>query len=404
MASIAQDIPGNHAVRAAVHRHGHLSRQGLLERAFTFAFRGLVYPQIWEDPDADMAALAITPDCHVAAIASGGCNILSYLTADPRAITAVDLNPAHIALNTLKRVAATRLGQADFHRLFAAADSRSNVAVYRRDLRAHLDPQTRRYWDRRIGAFARGFYRGGLLGRFIGTAHLLARLHGVDPRIMLTATSRAEQRRIFDTSIAPLFDAPVIRWLARQPAALFGLGIPPAQYGELSGDRQMIDVLRSRCERLACDFDIEDNYFAWQAFGRGYGKHAAAPLPPYLQPAHHASVTARAARVDIQHVNFTDYLASRPDSSLDRYVLLDAQDWMTDAQLTALWSEITRTAKPGARILYRTAGEPDIVPGRVPAAILSRWRYQAEELQQLGARDRSAVYGATHLYLLGEAA
>ena len=33
-------------------------------------------------------AMALTPDCHVVAIASGGCNILSYLTADPARITA----------------------------------------------------------------------------------------------------------------------------------------------------------------------------------------------------------------------------------------------------------------------------------------------------------------------------
>ena len=26
------------------------SRRGVLERFFTLAFRGLVYPQIWEDP------------------------------------------------------------------------------------------------------------------------------------------------------------------------------------------------------------------------------------------------------------------------------------------------------------------------------------------------------------------
>ena len=69
--ALAPRPPVNRAVRAAVHRHDHLSKQGLLERAFTFAFRGLVYAQIWEDPAVDMAALAITPDCHVVTIASG---------------------------------------------------------------------------------------------------------------------------------------------------------------------------------------------------------------------------------------------------------------------------------------------------------------------------------------------
>src|SRR3954466_16309188 len=97
------------AIGKAVHQHEAVSKSGLLERAFTFAFRGLVYAQIWEDPVVDMEALAITPDSHVVAISSRGCNIFSYLTADPKRITAIDLNPAHVALNKLKQAAAQHL-------------------------------------------------------------------------------------------------------------------------------------------------------------------------------------------------------------------------------------------------------------------------------------------------------
>src|ERR1700733_3802409 len=83
-----------------------VAQSGFRERLFTAAFQGLVYPQIWEDPVVDLEALAIKPGDHIVAIASGGCNILSYLTADPARITAVDLNHAHIALNKLKLSAA----------------------------------------------------------------------------------------------------------------------------------------------------------------------------------------------------------------------------------------------------------------------------------------------------------
>lgn len=400
--------PVNGAVRAAVHRHDHLSRQGLLERAFTFAFRGLVYAQIWEDPAVDLEALAVTPDCHIVAIASGGCNVLSYLTANPRAITAVDLNTAHIALNRLKLAAAERLPDHEaFHRFFAVA-TRDNIAAYRAHVAPHLDDTTRRYWEgrglngrRRIAGFASGFYKRGLLGHFIGAAHLLARLHGVDPRAILAARSIDEQRLIFDEKIAPFFDRAFIRWLADQPASLFGLGIPPAQYEALAGNQKMVTVLRERLERLACGFDLVDNYFAWQAFGRGYGDGPAAPLPPYLQRRNYDAVRDRVDRVEVRHANFVDYLISRPRLSLDRYVLLDAQDWMTDAQLTALWTEITRTARPGARVLFRTAGAPTILPGRVPQSILSRWQYRDAESQDLSRRDRSSIYGGVHLYVLG---
>ncbi len=402
--------PVNRAVRGAVHRHDHLSRQGLLERAFTFAFRGLVYAQIWEDPEVDLEALALTPDCHLVTIASGGCNVLSYLTADPARITAVDLNTAHIALNKLKLVAARHLpDHGAFHRFFGQANRPENVEAYERHVRPHLDETTRRYWEgrdligrRRIAGFRHGFYRKGLLGGFIGAAHLVAKLHGVDPREMLAARSIEEQRAIFDARLAPVFDRRFVRWLTHQPASLFGLGIPPAQYEALASDdpEGIAAVLRHRLEKLACDFPLRDNYFAWQAFGRGYGDDPAAPLPPYLRPENHAAVRARVDRVEVRHANMCDYLDAMPDASLDRYVLLDAQDWMTDAVLTRLWTAITRTAKPGARVLFRTAAAPTLLPGRVPDAILGRWDYRAAQSLDFTRRDRSAIYGGVHLYVL----
>lgn len=402
--------PAHQNVTRAVHRHRHLSKQGLLERAFTFAFRGLVYAQIWEDPAVDMEALAITPDCHVVTIASGGCNVLSYLTADPAKITAVDLNTAHIALNRLKLMAARTLpDHAAFHRFFAQADSRENVAAYRDVVAPHLDEATRRYWEgrdligrRRIGGFARGIYKHGLLGRFIGAAHLLARLHGVNPKRMLDAKTLEEQRAIFDAELAPFFEKGFVRWLTSQPASLFGLGIPPAQFEALAGDDRMDAVLKARLKKLACDFDLKDNYFAVQAFGRGYAGGQGA-LPPYLQAVNHDAVRARAERVDVRHVNFTDFLRDQPAGSADRYILLDAQDWMDDDQLNALWAQITRTAKPGARVLFRTAGEPSMLPGRVVDSVLDQWAYQAEASRDYTARDRSAIYGGVHLYVLKDA-
>ncbi len=400
----------NVAVRDAVHQHEHLSKAGLLERAFTFAFRGLVYAQIWEDPVVDMEALAITPDCHIVTIASGGCNVLSYLTADPRAITAVDLNTAHVAFNRLKLAAARYLpDHASFYRFFGAADQQANVAAYKKYVRPHLDDVTRRYWEsrdligrQRIGGFTKNIYKRGLLGSFIGTAHLLAKLYKVDLKEVLQADSIEQQREIFETRLAPVFDKKFVRWLIDQPASLFGLGIPPAQYRALAGDDPdgIRAVLKARLEKLACDFDVRENYFAQQAFGRRYARAEGASVPPYLAAANYGDVVARIGRVEMLHANFTDHLAVLPAASRDRYVLLDAQDWMTDEQLTALWTQITRTAKAGARVLFRTAAAPSLLPGRVPDAVLNRWDYRADESLDYTRRDRSSIYGGVHLYVL----
>ena len=76
---------------------------------------------------------------------------------------------------------------------------------------------------------------------------------------------------------------------------------------------------------------------------------------------------------------------------------------MDDAQLTALWTQITRTAVPGARVIFRTAGVETILPGRVAPDILDRWDYLAERSNALYERERAAVYGGVHLYELRDA-
>ena len=273
----------------------------------------------------------------------------------------------------------------------------------------HLDPESRAYWQgrslhqggrRRISIFARNAYRHGVLGRFIGVSHVAARFYGVDLRQLLTARSIEEQRRFFETMLAPLFDKPAVRWATANRLSLYGLGIPPAQYEALAGGSDMRHVLRSRVERLACGFSLDDNYFAWQAFGRSYAGEAAGPLPPYLRREHFHAVRSRADRVEVMNRSITEYLAGCPDASRDRYVLLDAQDWMTDDQLDALWHQITRTARPGARVIFRTAAEPSLLPGRLDPDLLRRWRYEETLSRELTERDRSAIYGGFHLYVL----
>jgi S-adenosylmethionine-diacylglycerol 3-amino-3-carboxypropyl transferase len=100
----------------------------------------------------------------------------------------------------------------------------------------------------------------------------------------------------------------------------------------------------------------------------------------------------------------TDYLAEQPASSADCFVLLDAQDWMDDATLNALWTQITRTARPGARVIFRTAADEKLLPGRVCDDILRFWTRDDTRSAALHARDRSAIYGAFHLYRFAGAA
>ena len=385
------------------------SKRGMLERMFARMFEGLVYAQIWEDPEVDLAALELGPTSRLVTIASGGCNVMSYLTADPMDVQAVDLNPAHVALLELKLAAARNLPHYEaFRAFFAEADTANNLRLYDRFVAPHLAAEIREFWGkrdlagrRRISMFSRNLYGHGLLGRTIQLGHVVCRLHGKRPQRMLDARSMAEQRQLFEAELAPVFESRFVRKLADLPAAYFGLGIPPAQFDALKADAggDLATLLRSRVERLACDFPIQENWFAWQAFGRRYPGQGLG-LPPYLRPENFAELRERVTRVAIEQITFTGFLCRQDAGIIDAYVLLDAQDWMSRTKIAALWAEITRTARPGARVIFRTAGEETPLPQMLPAEILALWCYEDERSRELHARDRSAIYGGFHLYRL----
>ncbi|MEM9332624.1 MAG: DUF3419 family protein [Pseudomonadota bacterium] len=385
------------------------SGDGWAEKMFTWMFKGLVYPQIWEDPEVDMEALQIDANTRLITITSGGCNVLSYLTRNPKQIIAVDLNTAHVALSKLKLEGANLLpNHATYYRFFGEADEKANLAAYKRFIKGKIEPSVERYWEKRdiflrkrISLFSRDLYQHGLLGYFIWAGHLIARAYGVNLQHLTQTNSQKEQRTFFEKQLAPLFDKRLVRWMTSKKMSLYGLGIPPAQYEALAsaGDGNMSEVLKQRLENLVCNFELSENYFAWQAFGKRYGGGPSGPLPPYLQREHFNEIKERTDRVSIENVSFTERLKQEKDLSMNAYVLLDAQDWMNDQQLNELWAEITRTAQPGARVIFRTAAAPTLLPDRVKNEILDQWSYEKDASSQFYSRDRSSIYGGFHLYV-----
>jgi S-adenosylmethionine-diacylglycerol 3-amino-3-carboxypropyl transferase len=404
----------NRMIAQAVEQHSPISLPGVQERAFSLWFRRLVYNQIWEDPRVDLLAMEADATTRIVTIASGGCNALNYLLARPASVDAVDINPAHVALTRLRLAAASELP--DHVALFSflgRADVTGNAILYHRFIRPALDAETIGYWEQssffsrpRIAYFTDGFFRYGLLGRFIGLAHFLGRLAGGNPEPLLKARTLEEQKALFEQHVAPAFAHPIFRLGCALPMMFYSLGIPPKQYAALREDARqsglsggMAGMMRERVRRLACDFPLDDNYFAWQAFGRRYGDAARGAVPDYLKPEHFRTVHEGASKVRVHLASMTDFLRRHPGERFDRYVLLDAQDWMTPAQIAELWSEIDRTSAPGARVLFRTAGAESPVDAAVPGGVRQRWRRDAVTSAALLRRDRSAIYGGLHLYI-----
>lgn len=404
-------------LHTAVRNKSISTKQGLMQKLFAHWFDAFVYNQIWEDPRVDQQALELNENSRVLTISSGGCNALNYLIAGPESVTAVDLNRNHIYLLNLKLAALKHLpSYEDFFAFFGTGKSENSGALYLKFIAPNLAKETRDFWESntlgggylygdRISFFRNaGLYDHSRNGYFLRFFHRFAHLVGCRPEEVLKAKTIAEQRELYERYIDPFFDNFLIKSLGKMPVTMFGLGIPPQQYEELKSDladgSSIIDIYRERVRRLACDFSIQDNYFAWQAFARKYDTENRIAVPDYLKEENYAKLKANVGRLTAKVGSATDEIKYNPVGTFNRFVFLDAQDWMDAATKTDLWTAIAEKAESGSRIIFRTAGAASPIETDLPAELRKKFHYEKELSAELFKQDRASIYGGFHLYRL----
>lgn len=401
-------------IARAVNTRPITTGQGVLERLFSLSFKGFVYNQIWEDPVVDAEALQLDADSRVVTISSGGCNVLNYLLHGVASIDAVDLNANHLHLLKLKLQGLTDFPtHEDFFAFFGNAQRADNVRRYETFLRPHLDQAARHHWEggkarrrlrrERFRYFEHGLWKRSSLGMFLRFMHGVARRKGMRPAHLLECKTLAEQEAVFDKEVAPFFQLRAVRGMAKLPFFLHGLGVPPRQFETFkneAADGGVLEAYRLRVKRLACQFPIQDNYFAWQAFGGGYDTSHRRAVPSYLKAESFPTLKAVVRRVRTHLTSMTGFLATLPAGALNRFVLLDAQDWMTPEQIAALWRQIIRVGQSGARIIFRSGDSAGPVETALPPELRRRFTYHQALSRSLFQRDRSAIYGGFHLYVM----
>jgi S-adenosylmethionine-diacylglycerol 3-amino-3-carboxypropyl transferase len=377
------------------------------DRMYAFWLRRLVYTQIWEDPEADLAAMQLPIGSTIVTISSGGCNALSYLTAQPAQVYAVDPNEAHLSLLKLKLAGVRALSRySEFWQFFGEAASPANAQLYRERLRPVLDADARAYWDKRniIGRpryahFTDGFYRHGMMGRFIGFTHLVAKFADIDLNALLTAKADSAERIEALDRLHHLFHSRLMQLVTRTPALLFGLGIPPRQRAVLGNGAPLNKVLHERLLRLINGHPSDANYFAWQALQRRYIGPGDRCLPPYLQRSQFARMRNDAGVIIPVHSSLPQFLEGLPAREVDAVVLLDSQDWMAHEDIRALWDTIDRAGSDQVRVIFRTAGIESPLEGEELEPLREIWR-RDDELSDIGYQlDRSGIYGGFHCYV-----
>jgi S-adenosylmethionine-diacylglycerol 3-amino-3-carboxypropyl transferase len=393
----------------------HSDKPRLMRRCADACFntlyrRSLIYNTCWEDPAVDRQALTIGTGDRLAVITSAGCNVLDYALCAPRSIDAVDANPKQTALLELKLAAIKRLEFDDFFRLFGRGRHPGIRPLYRTRLRPELSRAARDFWDRRIGWFdprGDGFYYQGLAGRF---ARVFRAYVGTRPRLrqglarLLQAPDLATQAHIYTTEVAPLLFGPVLRWLLDRHLVMSCLGVPQAQSEEVRRQGGGIGEFVAGCLNRVCTaLPLHDNYF-WQVYLRGH--YLPDCCPEYLKPGNFRRLQAGLVEVIRPHTMTLSEFFRRHPGRLDACVLLDHMDWMADHDPAALqeeWNLLLGRARPGARILFRSAAPiPTYLQrlrvgpgsGRPLEEVLC---YRRDLAARLHRQDRVGTYGGLHI-------
>ncbi|MEU8002230.1 DUF3419 family protein [Catellatospora sp. NPDC049111] len=336
----------------------------------------LYFGQVREDPRLEIAAFAGRWNGPIAVVSSAGCTALSLLAAGAAEVIGVDVNRTQNHLVELKAAAVAALAPGPALGLLGGAPmasaARRQAYTQVRDV---LTPGARDHWDAHAQAIDAGVLQAGVTERLM---RLIARsLRVIHPRrrieTLLALRTLDEQREFYrrewDTAgWRLLFQTLCNRLVLRRTYdERFFAHVEDPSYAR---------HFRQVAEHTLTELDISGNYFLHHLLT---GRYPANCLPPYLS-----------AKVPVDGLSlvdgaFTDYLRSRPDGSMAGFALSNICEWLTPDQIDELFAEIVRTARPGARLVFRNfVGWTEVPP---------RWRDAVREDrsrgEQLMRTDRS---------------
>jgi len=108
------------------------------------------------------------------------------------------------------------------------------------------------------------------------------------------------------------------------------------------------------------DIPVQDNYFIALYFLGHYLNNEN--IPEYLKEKNFKSIRSNIDRIFPSSADSKYWLERQPSSTFDAFALSNICELMDDKDTHKLFAEVIRTAKPGARIIFRNLMIPREVP------------------------------------------
>lgn len=143
-----------------------------------------------------------------------------------------------------------------------------------------------------------------------------------------------------------------------------------------------------------CEIPIGENYFLAQYLRGSYLSDVAVPV--YLRKENLPLVRERLDRIEVITSDAQSWLGRQADSSIDAFSLSNICELMSLDETARLFTEVARSAKPGARICFRNL----IVSRSVPTNLQNVIELREQTSQELISQDRSFVYSRVQAYVV----
>ncbi len=389
------DVSSRTAASSSPLRLGALYAAG--DRAFASLFsRILVYTILFEDNERDLEFLDLGAGDRVLTIGGAGCGVAAMMGYRPAAIDVVDFNQKHLAVTALKVSAAVHLDSYDdLHQLLGRGRHPRAKAIIGA-LSLHMPSEQAAFWRRGWRMFKDDFYAHGLYTRNL---NIVRPFWPVTIELLRSLNDKPKEERAVEMRalLSQTMKRPLLGALIRSPLSILAAGINYTQRERnlrAVGSTDVVDGVIDYATRVV-QTDIERNWIGWHIATGSFNHDEPECLPLYLRPAFHERALGSRTEVRYWHDTILRRLADAAEETWSHFCLSDVPDWIDDESRVALFREIYRAAKPGARVIARTVEDSTIVDG---LGCADRFRLVEPHSSLASAEERSRLYRRVNCY------
>jgi len=301
------------------------------------------YSSCNEDTNSELKALKISDDDVVLAITGGGARALDLLTAKPKKIIAIDMNPLQNYLLELKMAAIKVLSYEKYAEFLGLRDCTERIALYRR-ICPELSHEARLFWDTQLEMIKKGVLYQGRWEQYFKILSLTVKIFRRKKiKTLFSFTDIEKQREFCRTKWNTKLWKSFIKFVCRRFFWKYFLR-DPGFYHYVPKNFHVGDYIFSSMTKSLDTYLAQDNHFFSLLVLNKYINEES--LPIYLQERNYATLKENLSRIEIVTDSLQHYLRDCPEHSIDKFSLSDVSSFTTENEYLSILRSCIRVTKP----------------------------------------------------------